>query len=242
MNIKTAILLFFLLASKNLFSQGGGPPMLTTDPGTPGKNRWEINTALGYHFLNQPNIQIPTAEIVYGIGNHYQISVQLPLPNIEWNKSRFTTFTQPQMGVKCRILDEETGFVSLSVYPQIIIPLEKEQKPQIFIPLELEKTFGKFRIGEEIGCFVLNNPKAVFSGTIVGFRLKNELELMSEFYWSRILGKSQSTTGLLNFGFRKQLNEHLILMSSLGTEVITPYDEDREYLFGLIGVQVLLGK
>ena len=242
MNIKTVILLFFLLISKNLFSQGGGPPMLTTDPGTPGENRWEINTSLGYHFLNQPNIQIPTTEIVYGIGSRYQISIQLPLPNVELNKSHFTTFSQPQIGIKCRLLDEEKGVLSLSVYPQIITPIEKGQKPQIFIPLEFEKTFGHFCIGEEIGYFVLNNPNVVFSGTIVGFRFKNDLELMSEFYWSKTLNKSQSTTGLLNFGIRKQLNKHLVLMSSLGTEVITPYDEDREYLFGLIGVQVLLGK
>lgn len=240
MKIKTIILLFFLLATKSLFSQGGGPPMLSTDPGTPGKNRWEINTALGYHFSAQSNIQIPTMEIVYGVGNRCQISAQLPLPNIELNKSSNTTLTQPQMGVKYRFLDEEKNFISLSVYPQIIIPIHKGETSQIFIPLELEKTFDNFRIGEEFGYFVLNNPNTFFNGTIIGFQLKNNLELMSEFYWSKTLNKVQSTSGLLNFGFRKQFNKNLILMSSIGTQLITPYDEDKDYLFGLIGVQLLL--
>lgn len=223
-------------------AQGGGPPMITTDPNTPGKNHWEINTSLNYHFSTQADIQIPTTEIVYGIGNHYQISAQLPVTNIELNKSHFTNFTQPQMGVKCQFLDEQQNSISFAVYPQIILPLEKEQDPQIFIPLEFEKTFNNFRIGEEIGYFVLNNPKTIFNGTIVGFRFKNDLELMGEFYFSKTINKSQSTTGLLNFGFRKQLNKHLVLMSSMGTEIFTPYDEYKQYLFGLLGIQILLGE
>ena len=234
------IILLFLLSVENLFSQGGGPPMLTTDPSTPGNNCWEINSFIGYHSTNA-SIQIPTVEIVYGIGRHYQISAQLPMPNIELDKSHFTTFTQPQMGVKCQFLDEEKHFISFAVYPQLIIPLNQEGSPQIFIPLEFEKTFNNFRIGEEFGYFVLNNPYTFFNGTIIGFQLKNNLELMSEFYWSKTLNKTQSTSGLLNFGFRQQLNKNFVLMSSIGTEVITPYDEDKDYLFGLIGIQTLLG-
>lgn len=243
MNIKTAILISVLLfASNDLFSQGGGPPMITTDPGTPGKNHWEINTTLGYHFLNQLNTQVPATEIVYGIGNQFQISVQLPLPNIEIDKSHFTTFTQPQTGIKYKISNEGDGIISLSVYPQIIIPLQKDQKIQIFIPIEIEKTFGDFRIGEEIGYFVINNQNLVFSGTIVGYRLKNELELMSEFYWSKTPRVSHSTEEIINFGVRKQVSKHLVLMSSMGSGVVTPQHEEKDKLFGLFGVQLLLGK
>lgn len=242
MNLKTAILILFVLfASSKLLAQGGGPPMLTTDPGTPGANHWEINMALGFSISNPSNIQIPTTEIVYGIGNQFQVSVQLPLPSVTMDKSHFTTFTQPQTGVKYKFLDEDKNFVSLSVYPQIIIPLEKEQHAQIFIPMEMEKTFGNFRVGQEIGYFIINNQNLVFSGTIVGYRLHNEFEVMGEFFLSKTPNESQSTEGLVNFGVRKQLNKHLILMSSLGTQVITPKSEERDKLFGLIGMQVLLG-
>jgi len=242
MKIRILSLLIFLFTIRNLFSQAGGPPMLTTDPGTPGKNHWEINTSLNYHFSTQVDIQIPTTEIVYGIGNHYQISAQLPMPNFELNKSHYTNFTQPQIGVKCQLLNEQQNSIAVAIYPQIIIPLDKEQDPQIFIPLEFEKTFNNFRIGVEIGYFVLNNPNTIFNGTIVGFRFRNDLELMGEFYISKTMNKSQSTTGLLNFGFRKQLNKHLVLMSSMGTKIITPYDEDKKSLFGLIGMQILMGE
>lgn len=215
--------------------------MLTTDPNTPGKNNWEINTSLNYHFSVQADIQLPATEIVYGIGNHYQISVQLPLPDVELNKSHFTTFTQPQIGVKFKLLDEQQNYISFSVYPQIIIPIKKEQYTQVFIPLEFEKSFNNFRIGEEIGYFILS-PNNIFNGTIVGFRFKNDLELMGEFYLSKTINKSQSTIGLLNFGFRKPLSKYLVLMSSMGTEIITPDNEDKQYLFGLIGMQILLGE
>lgn len=215
--------------------------MLTTDPGTPGKNNWEINTSLNYHATNQPYMQIPSAEIVYGIGNHYQISVQLPLPEVELNKSHLTTFTQPQMGIKCQLLDEQTQFISFSVYPQVILPLQKEQDVQVFIPLEFEKSFNHFRLGEEIGYFVMS-PSTICNGTIAGYQFKNDLELMGEFYLSTITGQAQSTTGLLNLGFRKILNSHFVCMSSMGTEIITPCNEDKQYLFGLVGLQILLGE
>lgn len=242
MKVKTQIIVLLLFLSIKAFSQGGGPPMITTDPGTPGNKNWEINTAIGFQILQQTNKLFQTAEFVYGIGNNFQISVQLPMPNREWAKSNSTNFTLPQAGVKYKILDEKKRFFSLSIYPQIIIPIYKHLKPQIFIPLEFEKTFDNFRIGQEIGYFIINNSNVIFSGTIVGYRLQNNLELMGEFFWSKSFNKSLSTTGLLNFGIRKPLKEHLIILSSFGTEIITPDNECKENVFGLIGVQILLGK
>ena len=46
------------LAPLSLFAQGG-PPLLTDDPGTPGKNNWEIN--LGYTMDRQWAITITDA-------------------------------------------------------------------------------------------------------------------------------------------------------------------------------------
>lgn len=241
MRLKTFILLGFILVSKCVFSQGGGPPMITTDPGTPSYNHWEINTSLGYRYSNRVDIQLPAMEIVYGIGSHSQISVQLPLPNVELNSSHFTTMSQPQLGVKKQFVDEENGIISLAVYPQVVIPIYSGQKAQIFIPIEVEKTFGSFRIGEELGYFILNNPNTFFSGTIIGIKLKNDLELMAEFFFTKTLKKQDSTSGLLNFGFRKQIGKSIVVMSSIGTELVTPLDEDRQSLFGLFGVQILLG-
>ena len=234
-------MLTLLLIAMKTFSQSGGPPILTTDPGTPENNHWEINTAIGFHFPSQSTIQLPSVEVVYGIGGRFQISTQLPLPEIELSKTHYTVFTQPQMGVKYRFMDEEKNFISCSIYPQVIIPLNKEQKTQIFVPLQLEKSFNSFRVGQELGYFVLNNPNGFFSGTLAGYRLKNDVELMAEFFCSGNLDKSRSVSGLLNFGFRKRLSKNIVLMSSIGTEVITPEGEDHEPLFGLIGTQILLG-
>lgn len=239
---RTTFLLLFFLSTICLLAQGGGPPMLTTDPGTPGNHHWEINTSLNYQFSSQSGIQVPTTEIIYGIGNNYQISVQLPMPDIDL-QSHSTSLTQPQIGIKWQVLDEQKSPVSMAIYPQVVISLEKGGAAQVFIPLEFEKTFSNFRVGEEIGYFVLNNPHALFNGTIIGYQLKSKLELMSEFFLSTTTTQPrESTTGLLNFGCRKQVSQHLVLMSSLGTELITPESETRQYLFGLVGVQILLGE
>lgn len=236
------VIIILLCHSSLLLAQGGGPPMLTTDPNTPGMNNWEINSSLNFHSSVLSDMQIPATEIVYGLGHHYQISVQLPLPDVELNNSHFTTTTQPQMGIKCQVLNEDINFISIAVYPQIIIPLHKEQTTQVFIPIEFEKTFHNFRIGEEFGCFVLNNPNSIFSGTLVGYQFNDDLEVMGEFFLSQITNKSHSTTGLLNFGFRKPLTKYFTLLSSLGTQIMAPDDEDTQHLFGLLGIQVSIGE
>lgn len=215
--------------------------MLTTDPGTPGNNHWEINTSLNFHFAVLSGIQLPATEIVYGIGSHFQLSTQLPMPNLDLNKSHFTALSQPQAGMKYRILDEEENFVSLSVYPQIILPIKRRQDLQVFLPFEFEKTIGSFCIGEEFGYFVLNNPNVFFNGTLIGFRFENNIELMGEFYVTAVLNTPHSTSGLLNIGMRKELNnKHVVMMAQVGTELLTPLNEDRQSLVGLLGIQILL--
>lgn len=46
-------MLTLLLIAMKTFSQSGGPPILTTDPGTPENNHWEINTAIGFQFTEE---------------------------------------------------------------------------------------------------------------------------------------------------------------------------------------------
>lgn len=240
--IRNLPFLLIIFSFQKVFSQAGGPPMLTTDPGTPGKNHWEINTSMNFNSSSVTSIEIPTTEIVYGMGKRSQISVQLPMTEIELNQRHFTQYSQPQMGVKYELIDEEKHFLSFAVYPQIIVPIAKGQKLQCFIPLEFEKTFQNFRVGEEIGYFVLNNPHTLFNGTVAGYRFPNNVELMGEFFFTTQTNQVNSISGLLNFGFRKELNEHFVLMSSIGTQIITPEQEDKQHLFGLVGVQILLGK
>lgn len=191
---------------------------------------------------SQTSLQLPLVEVVRGFEDNFQISVLLPSLEKTFDNQSAITFSQPQLGAKYRFLDEDKQVVSLAVYPQIIIPLDKSQKLQFFLPVELEKTFGRFRIGEEFGYFLFENPHEMFNGTVIGYRLKNDLEVMGEFFLSKQMNQPNSTGGLLNFGFRKEVSKHFVAMASCGTQLITPHDEEHQNLFGLIGFQILLGE
>jgi len=66
LNLRIGFLALLVLAPLALFAQGG-PPLLTDDPGTPGRNNWEVN--LGYTIDRQPSdnyYETPILDMNYG--------------------------------------------------------------------------------------------------------------------------------------------------------------------------------
>ena len=61
-----------------VFAQGG-PPLLTDDPGTPGKRNWEINIA-STHFRSpgEHEFEAPLLDINYGLGDRIQLKYEVP--------------------------------------------------------------------------------------------------------------------------------------------------------------------
>ena len=72
-------LLAMLLVTSLAGLAQGGPPLLTDDPGTPGRNNWEIN--LGYtidRHLNDNDYETPILDMNYGWGDRVQLNYEMP--------------------------------------------------------------------------------------------------------------------------------------------------------------------
>jgi hypothetical protein len=57
----------------------GGPPFLSDDPDTPGKNHWEVNTG----FIGERNplagsYKAPNIDVNYGVGGRIQLKFEIP--------------------------------------------------------------------------------------------------------------------------------------------------------------------
>ena len=61
----------------------GGPPMVTDDPETPGDGNWEINiAAIRNHTHGETEVELPVADVNYGLGEHVQLKLEAPLNHV----------------------------------------------------------------------------------------------------------------------------------------------------------------
>src|SRR5256885_3967950 len=94
----------------------GGPPMATDDPQTPGNGKWEINLgALGTRTPTRKELNVPDADINYGLGERIQLKVDVPWSFAKesgegWKSGLGTE----SVGVKWRFVDRGDDGISVS--------------------------------------------------------------------------------------------------------------------------------
>jgi hypothetical protein len=104
--------------------------------------------------------------------------------------------------------------------------------------LLLAKTIGKFVIGEEAGyLFVEKDSSSLLNGNLLSYKATNKLEIMGEFFVQKSFHPTIATIGFMNYGCRYTFNKTFTLLASMGTQVITPANQQRQYFFSFIGIQ-----
>lgn len=230
---KAILLAVCILAMKLISAQSGGPPMLTDDPGVVDLHKWEINSSITVTKSNNVQVGFPYLDINYGVLPKLQLKIESPyLFNFEKHQKMSGTLGDIMVGVKYRILDEDKSFISAGIYPQLTIRGDKG----FLFPLLLEKTFGKFLIGDAIGHF-WGDENLFQNGFLVGYQIRDRTQLMGEYFLEKEYQISKATSCYINFGFRQKLTNVFTLMGSLGTQIKTPAGEQREYLISFLGVQ-----
>jgi len=117
---KISLALIYILQFSKIQAQGGGPPMLTDDPGTRDVGHWEINTSVNSQLTkNSSKVAIPYVDANYGATSRVQLKIEAPfLITFGSQQHSFSKFGDPLLGVKYRFMDEDKHFISVSVYPQ----------------------------------------------------------------------------------------------------------------------------
>jgi len=239
--MKRATIKFYLLIScifsfSNCYAQGGGPPMLTDDPATLNKHQFEINTSINSQITKEVQLAVPYVDANYGINNDIQLKVEAPyLITYDQQKNSIGKFVDPLFGVKCHFVHEEKYFLSVSTYPQFTVTGTQKE---FLVPLLLAKTIGKFTLGEEVGyLFVEKDSSSLLNGNLLSYHPTKRVELMAEFFWQKSFHPTIATVGFMNYGCRYTFNKTFTFIGSVGTQVITPSNQERQYFFSFIGIQ-----
>ena len=242
MKIKFVFLLICCcLSVKFASAQGGGPPMLTNDPGTPEKCDFEINTSFNSEITNQNQFSLPMLDINYGANEHTQITVQVPYlitSTVGDNKKSIGAVGYPMMGVKYRFLDQDKDSISVSAFPQVLVA---GNESEFMLPVELERSFGKFTIGDEIAYyFIQRRSQNMFNGSLLAYNISKKAQVLIECYLEYNFNTTVGTQGFVNGGVRYAFNKTFILLASAGTQFMSPASQQRQYFFSFLGLQTIL--
>jgi hypothetical protein len=230
------LLCLCLISFNTIYAQGGGPPMLTDDPATLDKGTFEINTSINSQITKEVQLAVPYVDANYGVNNNLQLKVEMP-NTITMYKQKHTSDSvgNPLFGVKYHFINEDKYFLSATIYPQVTITGSQKG---FLLPLLLVKTIGKFIIGEEVGyLFVEKDSGSVINGNLLSYKASKKWEIMGEFFLQKSLHPTIATTGFMNYGCRYTFNKTFTFLGSIGTQVITPANQERQYFFSFIGIQ-----
>ena len=222
--------------------------MITDDPNTPGNGHWENNLAITFdHRPDEWSIDAPAIDLNYGWGDHIQLTFQTSLAILkEGSNGAIAGMGDAEAAVKWRFLDQERSGIDMSMFPRILFNITQssvhrrlaEDGTRFQIPFQLARKLGPINLDIEFGPLVSTIGRSQFLyGIVGGMEISKKTTVMAELHGTSRTNFTCDTL-TLNFGWRHNLNEHVIWIGSLGHELRAPQD-DQLALIGYCGVQLL---
>lgn len=240
--------LFLLSASLPLLAQGG-PPLLTDDPGTPGRNNWEIN--LGYTIDRQPSdnyYETPILDMNYGWGDRVQLKYEMPYVYNSTDSGPLQSGPgDSKVGVKIRFFQDEKLDLNIGTYPQFEFNNTQDsvrrnlvyKGPLFLLPLEVTKKVGPVDVDLEVGHWFTQQKGYWISGLAVGHQVGKRLELLSEVYSNSTPYAQRDNT--FDFGGRYRLSRNALVIFMAGRSFSPPSSGQSQFI-GYFGMQFQLGR
>lgn len=231
------LVLFLFAAYEFLNAQGGGPPMITDDPGTAPKGKIELNVSVNSDISKPENeYQIPLFDLNYGLTEHIQLKMEIPYLSYSGKEENFNRLGSPLLGVKYRFLDEDKSKISVSTYPQINAPLNSKDSIAYLLPLEFEKSIDSvITLGCELGFgWSEKGYKYIKSGILAGKGFGDKFEAMLEFDAFYDVSASKWNDIIFNAGARYTVNKHIIILLAAGFNL-----NESKNIHTVLGIQFL---
>lgn len=209
-----------------------GPPLLTSDAGTPGDGHWEINVGFSLEQpLAQTKVAAPILDLNYGLGEYIQLKYEVPwiFANPDGSAAQ-NGIGNSTLGLKWRFLDEGRQGVSMSIYPQVAFNTAStsadkgliDKGTTVILPVQVERKFGPLQANIELG-YVANEEKENqwLYGLAFGYRLSKQFEGVGEIFGTAPAGWDWAEHDLVfNLGFRWRLLPWLTLNVSAGRSLV----------------------
>ncbi len=234
------VLLAVCLPAALIHAAGGGPPMITDDPGTPEPGCWEINISFDTELkADEKEMETPLLDINYGFNEHTQLRLEVPyLFTKEQGEGWHGRFGHVTPGIKYRFLDEEQAGISASIYPEISISTESGVKNEYAFPVEIEKHFGHVTAGSDIRYIYINSEDDfIRHGLLLGCSITDRMDIMGEFVYELNAESFDEAAGVLNFGMKYKMSDMLTFLTSLGTGIFHSGTEHTDFI-SFAGIQL----
>lgn len=252
--MKLAIALLFLaLCAAPAFAQGG-PPLLTTDPGTPGPQNFEINLGVMPILRNDVKlVELPQIDINYGVGDRIQLTYEVPfIWQTATGQPNATGWSNSYAGLKWRFFDRGEDGLNISIFPQIeargsYASAEKgiaDSGTRFLFPIEFSRKIGPVHVNLESGYyFPLGSPHSHnerFIGLAFGHNFTPRLEAIGEIFNDVVMGAPPKDT-TFDAGARYTLHRSFILLFMAGRS-FSPNSSGQPEFLAYAGIQILLDK
>lgn len=243
------LLLALLVSAPLLLLAQGGPPLLTDDPGTPGRNNWEIN--LGYTVDRQPGdnqYETPLLDMNYGWGDRVQLKYEMPyIYNSIGNGPLISGPGDSKFGVKLRFFQNEKLDLNISTYPQLEVNNTSNSVrrglvyngPLFLLPIEVTKKVGPVDVDLEVGHWFTQEKGYWISGLAFGHQATRRLEVLGEIYSDSDPEGQRDNT--FDFGGRYRLSRSALFLFMAGRS-FSPPSSGQSQLIGYFGMQFQLGR
>jgi hypothetical protein len=242
------LLTTLLLAPLGLFAQGG-PPLLTDDPGTPGRNNWEIN--VGYTMDRQSGdnyYETPILDMNYGWGDRVQLKYEMPyVYNSTGNGPLLSGPGDSKFGVKIRFFQNKKFDLDIGTYPQLEINNTSNSVrrnlvysgPLFLLPVEITKKVGPVDVDLEVGRWFTQDKPYWIGGLAFGHQATKRLEVLGEVYSNCTPDDVRDNT--FGFGGRYRLNRNALFIFMAGRS-FSPPSSGQSQLIGYFGMQFQFGR
>jgi hypothetical protein len=217
-----------LLAAAPLLA---GPPLITNDPDTPGANGYEFDVSNNVTKTRTALIQAaPFLDLNYGTNDHNQFTAEFPLINFvspENGGEPTAGFGDLMLGYKDRFVDEKDFGISVSTFPQVLMPTGNKGTgvgqglTELLLPLEFGKHFFDKKLyvyGETQYYLSLSGSRysSSFNGIVTEYEVTKKFSVMSEFADFTYPGHGLPDDPFFNIGFGYKFSDHVALIGSAG--------------------------
>jgi len=221
----------FLLASRG-FAQGG-PPLLTDDPGTVEKGKWEINIAWIKRSLpGRRENEVPHFDANRGISGRAHFKVEIPWLYTTENGSTVSGDGGASIGIKYRFLDSKGSLPSISTYPQLgftLVPRSirlglADPGTSLLLPIQVQWDFPNFSLNPDFGVILQDGAATGWLGGVaVGCHHHGND------YLAEIHGEGVWSTGEANWvaqlGFRHEFGEQSTFLFAFGRTIAASHTD-----------------
>jgi hypothetical protein len=232
-----------------------GPPLITDDPDTPGKDHWEINLAytLDVSARATPGGRtwehaVPLLDLNYGLFENDQLKLEMPLLILDPADHEGTSagVGDALLGYKLRLLDDDKSLFSLSIYPQVGLPTGDRDRdlgtggPSLKLPVQVGRHLfdDKLFLYADLGYkaqFAADEPDSWSAGVAAEYSLCDYLTLCGELrHTFGVRGAPDDS--LFNLGLKWRLGDSASLLAAVGRS-FDPGPESGSALLAYVGVQ-----